>query len=356
MTDRKSEDNGTEDIIPAEDRPGEIPEAEDISQDVMAAAILTPEESSGLSGDDTKEILENPYATGDKNPSDIVRLFYAHNIPVIPVVSKRGILLGILKKDDVISELSDLDRAEKYTIDQFITKLARKMTLDEILPYGTIHEFTVINIFGEVQGRWSRLQLFSAAENPAQAVGAESEISSQKEEQVLEWIIYLILEHIPRALYAVNEKGKTIFYNSHFEDLYEKAKKSEVDALFVEESVKNSDKNELFSGNNRKDLYFYNRDFECNYEKIPLFSKRKRVGYLIYFDNNQSTEENLIISGVDIRGMSLEEILSSVERQLVVHAVREVDDIKDAAASLKISKQSLLGRMKKLGIESKKNK
>jgi transcriptional regulator with PAS, ATPase and Fis domain len=177
---------------------------------------------------------------------------------------------------------------------------------------------------------------------------------AHKDEQVLEWIIYLILEHIPRALYAVNENGKTIFYNSHFEEMYQERMKSDVNAEFVEESLKNTEKNELFSGDGRKDLYFYNRDFDCNYEKIPLFSKRKRVGFLTYFDSNQSTKENLVISGVDIRGMSLEDILSSVERQLIVHAVKGVDDLKDAAESLKLSKQSLLGRMKKLGVEAKK--
>ncbi len=80
----------------------------------------------------------------------------------------------------------------------------------------------------------------------------------------------------------------------------------------------------------------------------------QKSGFLTYFRQYQSTKENLVISGVDIRGMSLEDILSSVERQLIVHAVRGVDDLKDAAESLKLTKHSLLGRMKKLGVEVKK--
>ena len=40
---------------------------------------------------------ESPYSPEIKKPEDIVRLFYVHNVPILPVVSKRGILLGILK-------------------------------------------------------------------------------------------------------------------------------------------------------------------------------------------------------------------------------------------------------------------
>jgi transcriptional regulator with PAS, ATPase and Fis domain len=330
------------------DNAGKQPEGQEPLADAKPPEEVQPVQ------DETREFAENPYAPEDKKTSDIVRLFYTTGVSIIPVISKRNILLGVLRKEDVISELADLERAGRYSIDQFITKLAKKMSLDELLQYGTIREFTVINLFGEVQGRWTRMQLFAASENPGQGVSAETDMQANKDEQVLEWIIYLILEHIPRALYAVNENGKTIFYNSHFEELYEQRLKSDVNTEFVEESLKNTEKNELFSGDGRKDLYFYNRDFDCNYEKIPLFSKRKRVGFLTYFDSNQSTKENLVISGVDIRGMSLEDILSSVERQLIVHAVKGVDDLKDAAESLKLSKHSLLGRMKKLGVEAKK--
>ena len=98
----------------------------------------------------------------------------------------------------------------------------------------------------------------------------EREAGQQKEEQVLEWMIYLILEHIPRPLYAVNMHGKTIFYNSHFEDLYRKKFKKDVDVEFVEQSLKDGDKNELLSGKKSDELVFFNRDLKIHYEKIPL--------------------------------------------------------------------------------------
>ena len=159
---------------------------------------------------DTKEFEENPFDHQNKRPEDVVRLFYLHDVPVIPVVSKRGMLLGILRKENVIAELSDIERVEKLKIDEFITRLAARMSFDDLLPYGKIKEFIVINIFGEEQGTWSRLQLFSACDT-SRGSAPEAEIRKQQEDQALEWMIYLILEHIPRALYALNSNGSTIF-------------------------------------------------------------------------------------------------------------------------------------------------
>jgi len=219
-----------------------------------------------------REFRENPYDPEAKKPEDVVRIFYMNNVPLVPVVSHRGILLGILKKDDVVAELSDIERASKRSIDTFITALARKMPLDEVLPYvSDIREFVTINLFGEIQGNWSRLQLLAACESPRGADSIAADASQDREKQAMEWMIYLILEHIPRALYALNERGGTIFYNSHFEDLYETTLGREVDTAFVEKSIGDSEKNEVHTredGSNEP--YFYNRDMRIYYEKIPM--------------------------------------------------------------------------------------
>ena len=224
---------------------------------------------------ETREFTENPFDHQNRRPEDVVRLFYLHDVPIIPVISKRGILIGILRKESVISELSDIERVEKLKIDEFITRLAVKMNFDDLLQYGKIREFVVINIFGELQGRWNRLQLFAACDN-AKIAHHEDEIKKQQEDQVLEWMIYHILEHIPRALYALNEKGKTVFYNSLFEELYEEKMNSEIDVENVEKTISDPVKNELFSGLNQDDLHFYNSDLDIFYEKIPMASSGKK--------------------------------------------------------------------------------
>lgn len=302
--------------------------------------------------DGKKAFEENPFNPENRRPEDIVRLFYSRNVPIIPVVSKRGILIGILKKEDVVAELSDIDRAAKMKVDEFVTRLAAKLPLDELLPYGQIKEFIVINIFGEEQGKWSRLQLFTASETPERAsTAAERETGQQKEEQVLEWMIYLILEHIPRPLYAVNIRGNTIFYNNHFEDHYRKNFKKDVDVEFVEQSLKDGDKNELLSGKKSDELIFFNRDLKMHYEKIPLLSKRKKVGFLLFCTMETDGKGGSLIPGVDIRSKSLDDILGAMERLVLVDLLKDKKDPAAAAKSLKISQKSLIHKLKKHGVD-----
>lgn len=307
------------------------------------------------SSDGKQAFEENPFNPENRRPEDIVRLFYTHDVPVIPVVSKRGILIGVLKKEDLVSELSDIERVEKLKVDDLVTSLAKKLTLDDLLPYGSIKEFVVINIFGEVQGRWSRLQLFTASETPERsASAAERDNEVQKDEQVLEWMIYLILEHIPRPLYAVNIQGKTIFYNNYFEDLYRRHFKKDVDVEFVEASIRDADKNELVSSKKSDDLMFFNSDLKIQYEKIPLMSKRKKVGFLLFCSTDSSDKAGSPIPGLDLKAKSLDHIMEAVERLVLVDLLKDKKDIAAAAKTLKISQKSLAHKMKKHGIDWKK--
>jgi transcriptional regulator with PAS, ATPase and Fis domain len=299
-----------------------------------------------------KEFDENPFDPEKVKPEDIVRLFYLNDVPIIPVVSKRGLLIGILNKKDLVSELSDIERVRNLKIDKFITRLARKISLDDLLPYGKIKEFVVINIFGEVKGKWSRLQLFTASEKPHSVQESSSEVEKQKEEQILEWMIYLILEFIPRALYAVNTRGKTMFYNSHFEESYLKKFNTDiVDSEKVEKALKSSSKNELYSSSDSNDLLFYNSELDIYYEKIPMKSKGKKVGYLIYCDSKEGGAPVLSLPGVDLRGMSLSGMMDAIERQLIVTALNQGGDIASAAKDLDMSKKALAARMNKYKIK-----
>lgn len=229
------------------------------------------------------------------------------------------------------------------------------MTLDELLTYGKVKEFMVINIFGDILGHWTRLQLFNASEPGSKVDKTKEDVDAQREEQVMEWIIYLILEHIPRPLYAVNEKGKTIFYNSLFEDIYTKQKNEEVDTGKVEKYFSNPDDNELFSNPEKESLYFYNRELDILYEKIPMISNRKKVGFLIYCDKKKEGEGDagVYINGIDVRDMALSDTMAGVERQLIVNALKMSKNSAEAAEKLKISKQALVTKIKKHKIDEK---
>jgi transcriptional regulator with PAS, ATPase and Fis domain len=295
-----------------------------------------------------KEFDENPYDPSRKTPEDVMRVFYQFAVPIIPVISRRNTLLGVITKEDMVAEMSDIDRAESKKIDDIITGLARHHTSEEILPYlSHIEEFVSINIFGEVQGRMSRVELLSACEKSKKSE-CPDDIEASRDAQAMEWMIYTILEYIPRALYAVNADGKTIFYNSLFENLYEKAMGSqEVDSEFVETILADPDRNECSLRESRStDPVFYNNDLGSFYEKVPMHSNGKLSGYLIYFGRSDG-----VPSGKGNKSLSLEERVAFSERQCIVEEIRRAaGDIDRTAKVLQVTKESLKKKMLKHGI------
>jgi hypothetical protein len=294
-----------------------------------------------------REFEENPYDPSRKTPDDVMRIFYQFNVSLIPVISRRETLLGVITKEDMTAEMSDIDRAGSYKIDEFITRVAKKRTLDDLIPFVTsAQELVVINIFGEVQGRWSRVDLFAALESPTHAICHDDEIAASREKQVMEWMIYTILEYIPRALYAVNADGKTIFFNSLFEDMYNSVMKTEeVDHLNVERIIADPDLNQCtFGGGSKNDPVFYNPELGLNYEKLPMYSNGILSGYLLYFGKSSQKV-------TDDDGRTLAERVEFAERQIIVNEIRRFSgDVSAAAKSLSVSRAALVKKIEKHGI------
>ena len=294
---------------------------------------------------------ENPYSPEIKKPEDIVRLFYVHNVPILPVISKRGILFGILKKEDVIAELSDIARSS-VKIDEFVQKLAKKMTMDELLPLVVnVKDLIAIDLFGEVQGRWSRLDLFMAAEGhytKNEKEKGKEEKEAQSKDTVIEWLIYMVLEHIPRALYAVNSNGKTIFFNGHFEEMYQNAfpESTDVDIAKVESILMDSSYNDIYTSYVYKRQFFYNKELKAYYERVPLKSENKTVGYLFMFERD-ITKQDLLVPDIISDTDGIDELLSRAERSILVQALTQSSyDITQAAKMLHISVADIKKRIK----------
>jgi transcriptional regulator with PAS, ATPase and Fis domain len=303
--------------------------------------------------DELKELLrefnENPFDPARKTPEDVMRVFYQFNVPILPVVSRRNTLLGIITKEEITAEMSDIERFSSRKIDDFVTRIARKRTMNELLPYLTdLNEFVIINIFGEVQGRMSRVDLVAAVENRSSAVVTEhEEIADSRDQKAMEWMIYLILEHIPRALYALNAEGKTIFYNSYFEDLYVRTfGADEVDHVFVEKTLGDSARNEYSeTGVGRKEAVFRNLDLKFDYEKVPMFSDGEKVGYLVYCADRPGVKE-------EEDSGTLVERLAAAERHILVGEIaKAAGDISAAAGALGITKAVMIRKAAALSIQ-----
>lgn len=304
-----------------------------------------------------KEFNENPFDPEKKTPADVMRIFFMKNVSIIPVVSRRKVLIGVITRDVITSEMSDIDRFSNVKIDRFVTKVAHKMTFDELLPYvENEKQFTVINIFGEIQGTWSRLELLAACENiHLGGADPDREAEKQKEEQVMEWMIYLILEHIPRPLYAVNDKGRTIFYNSYFEEIIEKKTAIEdYDIADLEKSLLTPEKNDYFFKDKKSsEMYFYNKDYDFYYEKVPMNSNGREVGFLIYCTGDPMLSVN---SSTEIIGSGkLSKRKDEFERLVLVETLQKSGlDISKTAKELGISAKVLDTKIKKFNINLKK--
>jgi hypothetical protein len=171
----------------------------------------------------------------------------------------------------------------------------------------------------------------------------------------MEWMIYLILEYIPRALYALNAEGKTIFYNNLFEELYHSALGAEeVDHELVERLLADPDRNDCSAREKgRREPVFFNTDLASFYEKVPMHSRGKLVGYLVYFGE-------CVSASVDVCGdshASLDERVAFAERQCIVDELRRASNsIADAASALGITPAVLRKKMDKHGIEAGEGK
>lgn len=308
--------------------------------------------------DDIREFDANPYDPERMNPEDVMRHFFVDEVPILPVVSKSGALLGILKKDDLVSELSDLDRARKQKTDQLVQKLLKKMSLDDLLPFVTKHrEFSVINIFGEHLGKWSRLQLLEASESSEKKKQPAADIDKQKDQEMVEWIIYSILEHIPRPLYALNNNGKTMFYNGHFEELIVQSLGKDYDIVHVESLFTDPEKNDFYYNDN-EDILFYNQEFNVYYEKIPMKSNDKQIGFLVFCDKESNIPVSTLVAKRNLKKQSLSERLKSIEKIIISETIKEKNNnIDEAAKALHITKKNLHERaaMHGIAIERKKS-
>lgn len=312
--------------------------------------------ASGIDQNELKELLkeyeENPFDPNRKSPADVMRIFFQFNADIVPVISRRNILLGIITKESITAEMSDIARFSGVTIDKFISRISKKFSFDELIPHvSSKSEFTVINLFGEVQGSWTRLQLLAACENAhLSKESPETETEAQIAEQRIQWMVYHVLEHIPRPLYAVNEKGKTVFYNLYFEDLYlNTTGKAEVDSEHAEKIFSDNKSLDVMTRPESGEIYFKSKETGWTYEKVPMKDHRDNInGYLYYFGKDiSSSAANSIVS----EGSTLISLLENSERSIIVNAIDSCGGDPEAAArKLGVPKNSFLSKISKYGI------
>ncbi|MDA3899156.1 MAG: hypothetical protein PF637_01415 [Spirochaetes bacterium] len=315
------------------------------------------QQEGDYTGDDVRELLEyesNPFDTTKKRAADIMRIFFERGIVLLPVVSRNNHLFGIITKPALTAAMSDIDNFDSVKIDAFIMRVAVKMDFEQVVSLVANDKlFPIIDIFGEEKGSWSRIDLLEACDTTRlKRAEVEKEVRQNKDDAALEWMIYLILEHIPRPLYAINQNGATIFYNGLFEQLVCEAWDIfEPDVRRVEASFADVSQNDYFEGAGGE-YCFYNRELDLYYEKVPMKNDDSSVGYLIYCSRGLKEHAGDIRNPSD---QTFDERVGEFERKLIVEALHNSDNsINETADLLSVSKTFLQKKMKKMGINVEK--
>ncbi|TGL45159.1 helix-turn-helix domain-containing protein [Leptospira perdikensis] len=144
----------------------------------------------------------------------------------LPVISEEGELLGLLSKDRVHRELSDLGR-EREDLDQIpLDILETELHENLLLYFKESTQIPVIGLDGEKKDNWDKprflaafTKLDSTQIRDPKLEEIESKLEKKKENaDSVQWFMELILSHFPDGLLATDVTGSTVFYNETFEN------------------------------------------------------------------------------------------------------------------------------------------
>lgn len=144
----------------------------------------------------------------------------------LPVISEAGELLGLLSKDRVHRELSDLGR-EREDLDQIpLDILETELHENLLLYFKESTQIPVIGLDGEKKDNWDKprflaafTKLDSSQIRDPKLEEIESKLEKKKENaDSVQWFMELILSHFPDGLIATDVTGSTVFYNETFEN------------------------------------------------------------------------------------------------------------------------------------------
>ncbi|TGL17145.1 transcriptional regulator [Leptospira yanagawae] len=296
----------------------------------------------------------------------------------IPVISEKGELVGLLSKERVHRELSDLGK-EREDLDQIpIEILETELSESLVLYFKESSLIPVIGIDGEKKDNWDKprfLAAFTKLESKQirdpKLETIESKLEKKKENlDSVQWFMELILSHFPDGLIATDVTGGTIFYNESFErDILTKP-------LF-DDSIETAEK--YLHNLNREVFATYLKDHDLSLGKeadtsvlttmlpdlqsqvriITLKKEKKVVGFLYHFTSSVSGfgKGKSDFPDLDLAFHSklpLETVLAEMEAHYIHKSLqRNSQNISHAATELGIPRTTLQNRIRFLNLSER---
>lgn len=296
----------------------------------------------------------------------------------LPVVSSTGELVGLLSKDRVQRELSDLGgKREEYTeIPDSILDLELHESILQYFKESNL--IPVIGLDGEKKESWDKprflaafTKLDSKKQKDPKLEEVHHKIDKQKEKQEsIHWFMELILSHFPDGLLATDVNGNSIFYNESFEEkiltksIFKDSIQTAEKYLFnlsrelIANYLKNHDLN-LKSESEIAELTTTVSGLNSLIRVVTLRKDKKVVGFLYHFSQMKdilggpSGAESPRL-GLDLalqKKLPLEKILEETESFYILETLRKNQkNISHSANDLGIPRTTLQNRIKYLNL------
>jgi transcriptional regulator with PAS, ATPase and Fis domain len=247
---------------------------------------------------------------------EALKLFYSMGIEAIPIVDKGGRIVAVMQKSDVVASTVVVE-AVSSSIKELIRECSTKERegLLQVLLKGFVNSplVPVMDVEGKVVDFWSKVDVIMAWEGLMEEGSASS---------------WSILEQLPQAVLVIDKEGKIVYRNQAAKKIFEDFKDEDIILFLKNVQVPSHAQKINFAGQH---LIF---------DAVPLLQHKERVGivYTFYEQKDFSTP--------------LAESLRMQERSIIEAALQQSGGcVSKCAKLLKVPRQTLQYKMKKLGIK-----
>ena len=300
--------------------------------------------------------------------SDLLRQFYKHSLPCLPVAGPGG-LVGFLILDDVNRLAADIDEIYRE-FSAIPAELLQPQIKEDLLQSLTAKaQIPVIDEQGKDFATWSKTELYQKMVQLEQDQLASSKSSKDTLAAVVgddeagdavntgnDWLSQLILASIPHPLLVTDLSGQTMFYNATFVSrILERGPFKNTLALaerYFLEVNRTALARTYSAGPHPVDLLFVSLDeLHLTVEITTLEQDRSIVGYLyIFHDPEVMGLPHEIMTRLE-SGQSLDAILEDVEAGIIASMLRRTgQNVSHAAKALGVNRSTLQNKIRRLDL------
>lgn len=313
----------------------------------------------------------------------IYRHFMVTPVSHLPVVDQNFNLVGLVSKEKLLIEMSDISGAgtelEKIS-DDF---LDYNITESIIQYFQNNRTIPVLNLTAQKVDSWEKPRFLAEITKLTDKSVKEEEVVKKEDAEfsdnknVIFQYMSLILSSFPDSLFATDKEGVTTFYNEQFEkdvlgrgvfhDSIQLAERyiKELNQNLFSNYLKTHELNLEAQKGTIPVIQAYLKDLNLILRIITLQKEGKVSGFLYHFIEPKSRIQLMNEEGVSLpsieeamqMNLPLQTVLDEVESYYIFHKLkRNEDNVSHAAEELGIPRSTLQNKMKLLNINERFNR